>query len=211
MNRYTLKNSAGSEEEDFNLEMQWVADVRTGDKAAFRRIFEKYYEALLCFACRYAHTNADAEEAVHDVFLWVWDKRESWSVEGKLKTYLYRAVKYQCIDLHRRKTTGEKYLEEHLQYQKSDAHFYEPQFEFDQENFECHVRKAVEELPGRARLIYKLSRTDGLTYKEIAEVLEISIKTVESQMSRALGILRYRLSKYLTLLLTFKKVLDTFI
>lgn len=207
MNDQIYRDAAGSEGDEVNLERHWILEVRKGDRVAFRLIFEKYYESLTRFAFRYVHTNADAEGAVQDVFLWVWEKRENWLVEGSLKTYLYRAVKHRCLDLIRKNMMKEKYVSGQLEDQQTSPQYDESQTDFDSEKFEQLVKKAIESLPDRAKMVYKLSRSDGLTYNEIAKVLEISPKTVESQMSRALNTLRAELSKYVLFLFTIKNLL----
>lgn len=195
---------------ELNEEKQWIKAVRESDKEAFRKIFDTYYEPLLRFAYRYLKSNAEAEGVVQDVFLWVWEKREKWHVEGALKTYLFRAVKYKALDRLRQEDLKKKYTHERsLWQQKSVQPLVEIKGEADDEKFNRIAQEAIEDLPERARIIYKMSRLEGLTYNEIADVLEISPKTVESQMSRALDILRTKLSKYLSVLLMVKKVVDT--
>ncbi len=189
-----------------------IRSVREGSKNAFQNIFERYYEPLLSFAYRYLKNNADAEGVVQDVFLWIWENRESWSVDCSLKSYLFKSVKNQCLDYIRHDKTKNKYIREYsLEYSEPEISFTDKDSRFDDENFEQIVKSTIEELPERAKLIYKMNRLEGLTYIEIAEVLEISPKTVESQISRALNILRIRLSKYMGVLLAVKKVVDVLI
>lgn len=202
-------NSNGSESiSDFDCyaeEQGWIEGIRIGDKKAFRTMFEAYYDSLLRFAFRYVHSETIAEGLVQNVFLWIWNKREEWEVEGKLKTYLFRAVKYEAIDHLRHKRTEEQYIEKFSELRNP---YVDPQISYKSEESEfiSAARQAIEELPERARVVYKLSRLEGLTYKEIAEVLEISPKTVESHMSRALGFLRERLSKYLPAILVLDMI-----
>jgi RNA polymerase sigma-70 factor, ECF subfamily len=203
-------NSLEPDEWDEDVEKHWEEAVRNGDKVAFRNIFDTYYESLICFAFRYVKSKVDAEWAVQEVFLWIWEKRRDWNVEGTLKTYLFRAVKYKCLDLLRHEEVKAKYIREHTYRQeKSVPAQIEIEAEFDEEKFKRLAQAAIEELPERTRIIYKMSRQEGLTYHEIADVLEISPKTVESQMSRALNILRTRLSKYLGVLLIVRKLTDS--
>lgn len=185
-------------------QQKWVRAVRSGDEKAFRRIFETFYNPLLRFAYRCVHSEAIAEELVQDVFLWIWEKREEWKVEGKLQSYLFRAVKYKAVDYWRRERTRQRYRkkwsEDQQQYTSPELHFEEGK---EEDTFAGAVQQAIEELPGRSRIIYKLSRLEGLTYREIAEVLEISPKTVESHMSRALNFLREYLVRHNHVLLMF--------
>lgn len=190
-----------------NVEKRLIEAVRNSNKECYKQIFETYYEQLARFAFRYLKSSADAEEVVQDVFLWIWEKRRDWKVEGTLKTYLFRAVKYKALDRLRHEEVKKRYVQEQSFFREE---FVNPQTEgegkIDVERFNRIARNAIEDLPDRARVIYKLSRLEGLTYAEIAVVLEVSPKTVESQMSRALSILRKRLSKYLSAFLVIDMV-----
>lgn len=176
-------------------EEQCVQEIKKGNKVVFEQVFKFYYDSLLRFAFRYVESEVVAEGLVQDVFLWVWDNREEWNVEEKLSTYLYRAVKYKAVDHWRHERTKQKYMEDFSERTVSHT---EPQTidEAQEDKFVQHVQNAIEELPKRARMVYKLSRLEGLTYREIADVLEISPKTVETHMSRALDSLRKQLSEY---------------
>lgn len=165
-------------------------------------MFEIYYDPLLRFAFRYVRSEAIAEGLVQNVFLWIWENRQEWNVEEKLKTYMFRAVKYKAVDYWRHERTRQKYT---ARFSEEREHYISPGVNSKPEESEFiqAVQQAVEELPERPRMVYKLSRLEGLTYREIAEVLEISPKTVETHMSRALDFLRKRLAKYMPLLSVF--------
>lgn len=160
-------------------------------------MFETYYNPLLRFAYRFVKSESIAEGLVQDVFLWIWENREAWNVEGNLKTYLFRAVKYKAIDYWRKEQTKATFLEQ-LSFESENRSSLDlsQMYNEDVDEFAKAVQITIEELPERPRLIYKLNRLEGLTYLEIADVLEISVKTVESHMSRAIGILKNNLEKY---------------
>lgn len=199
--------SADPPESHRQQEHLWVEAVRRGDKRAFKEIFEIYYDHLTRFAFRFLQSGTDAEGVVQDVFLWIWEKREKWHVGGSLKTYLFRAVKHKALDRLRHEEVKKNYNREHSRRQEKSVYpETEIEGEIDEEKFTRAAQDAIEALPERARIIFKMSRLEGLTYKEIADVLEISPKTVESQMSRALDILRTNLSKYLNIVLAIKIV-----
>ncbi len=183
---------------DYQPEERWVEAVRQGEKEAFRLIFITYYDSLTRFAFQYLKSGTEAENVVQDVFLWIWEKREDWQVDGALKTYLYRAVKYKAMDYLRHEEVKRKYLREQSALERNpDNPAKKLEREIDEKKFVKATQDAIEELPERTRTIYKMSRIEGLTYNEIAQVLEISPKTVESQISRALETLRGSLAKYL--------------
>lgn len=177
-----------------------VNAVRRGDKHAFKSIFENYYNPLLRFAYRYVHSEAVAEGVVQDIFLWIWENRNTWTVEGKLKTYLFRAVKHRAIDKWRQKSTEDKYIEQYTVFLSSPRTEQKSIEESEDQEFFQAAQKAIEALPKKSRIVYKLNRLEGLTYQEISEILEVSPKTVESHMSRALKILRNRLSGWMPIL-----------
>ncbi|MCC5905340.1 MAG: RNA polymerase sigma-70 factor [Balneolaceae bacterium] len=187
---------------DNQSEKKWIKAVQRGEKEAFKMIFLTYYDHLTRFAFQYLKSATEAENVVQDVFLWIWEKREDWQVEGTLKTYLFRAVKYKAMDYLRHEEVKRNYLREHSFLDEISINpSMKIEQEIDKKEFIRVTQCAIEDLPERTRIIYKMSRMEGLTYSEIADVLEISTKTVESHMSRALDNLRLNLSKYLNVVL----------
>lgn len=183
-----------------NNEKQWIEAIGNGDEDAFENLFLTYYSLLCKFAWRYVRSAHIAEELVQDVFANIWEKKETLDPKGSIKAYLYQSVKNKALDHMRHQEVINKYLSERAKMEKKMV--YQESIQPEETAFLKAARQAIEELPERARQVYKLHRKDGLTYSEIAEVMEISPKTVESQMSRALNILRSRLSRYLPLLAT---------
>lgn len=187
---------------DYNIDSEqfWVANIRAGDERAFEILFRKFYAPLTRFAWRYVNSKAVAEELVQESFTNIWERRNEWYITGSLRSYLYKTVKNQCINhLHREKIIR-RFDTEWVHEQQTLAVDYseEPR---DRKIREA-ISKAVEELPGRSKMIYKLYRHDGLTYTEIADVMDISVRTVESQMSRTLQILRKKLADRLPAIVT---------
>ncbi len=172
-----------------------VRRIRGGDDRALEEVFRRYYAGMCFFVRRFVHAPDVAEELVQDVFFKLWSKRESLNDIDALKTYLYRAARNTALNhLRRRK------LEQN--WEEKEAQRGEPQSTggTDDATSSDEVRRAVvmaiERLPARCREIFLLSRDGGLTYGEIASTLGISIKTVETQMGRALKSLRLSLAKY---------------
>ncbi len=178
-----------------------IKAITKGNKDAFKIIFERYYNPLIRFAFRYVQCQSIAEGLVQDIFVWIWENRRSWTVDRNLKTYLFRAVKNRAIDYWRKESTYDKYVEDYSAYLSTFITESDTINEPEESDFVRAARIAIEELPNKPRMIYKLNRLEGLTYREIAEVLEISPKTVESNMSRALNSLRQKLSSYMPVLL----------
>ena len=122
------------------------------------------------------------------------------TIDSSVKNYFFRSVKNLCINLIKHNITKEKYLQNEITEQKSE-------FDADEAFIEIDLLKKIEEsinsLPKKRREIFRLSREEGLKYFEIAQKLNISIKTVETQMSLAIKYLREKLKKYHTFLLLF--------
>jgi RNA polymerase sigma-70 factor (ECF subfamily) len=176
-------------------EKDLVKSVRTGDEQAFERLFVRYYAELCRFASHFVSSRDVTESLVQDVFVRIWESRDGLDPEYGVRAYLFKAVRNEAI----------KYLEQQknrrvlLDRKLSAEHFVEEdaEDEFQYHELERAVQSALNALPERRRQIFDLSRQHGLTYHEIAKVLNISIKTVETQMSRALHMLEERLSVYL--------------
>lgn len=177
---------------DFD-DRRWIENVKKGDEKSFELLFKKYYMPLARFAWRYVNSKAIAEELVQDLFTTLWEKREEWDDrKGTVRSYLYKSVQNLSLNHQKHQRVKNEYDQQWMEQKEN------PEMEFRDEYREQQIRKAVakaiEELPERSKMIYKLHRYDGLTYPEIAEVMGISEKTVESQMTRTLKILRERLS-----------------
>jgi RNA polymerase sigma-70 factor (ECF subfamily) len=171
-----------------------VALIASGDRAAFETAFREHYAPLVRFAEGMLRSREAGEDIVQDVLLNLWRQRESLQVEDSLKAYLYRAVRNRALntirnDRVRRQAVPHLILEA--------PHGTSGESELIEGELETAARAAIADLPPRCREIFELSRFQGLRYSEIAERLGISIKTVETQMGRALKSLRERLAPLL--------------
>lgn len=172
-------------------EQQRIDRLRNGDREAFEHLFRQYYEVLCRFALDYVDPLRVAEDLVQDVFFELWKGRNTLEVECSLKAYLYAAVRHRALKHLRRKQTRNRWaengdLEKSVPTRVPDR----PEEALEHEEQKREVKQAIEALPKRRRRIFILSRRNDLTYSEIASALDISIKTVETQMSRALKFLR---------------------
>ena len=193
-----------------------VTDYRIllNGEEGFKRIFNSYYPRLLRFAQEYVGNN-DAEDVLQDVFLTLWEKKTALRVDTNLNAYLLTLVKSQCLDFLKHKKVADRYLANQMTVQQQEAAFnyyamskFEPE-QMDIESLERLAEKAISELPDQCRKVFELSRYEGLKYKEIAQRLGISVKTVESHMSQALKILRVTLKD--SFLVWFLYFLDNFV
>ncbi|WP_372634380.1 RNA polymerase sigma-70 factor [Fodinibius sp.] len=182
-----------------NNEKGWINRIRQGDERAFERLFKRYFYKLSRFAWRYVKSKAIAEELVQEVFADIWDKKKEWNPTSSLKLYLYQSVKHQALDYLKHEQVRGEYDPQWMEKREY------PTINFQDTRRQQQIREAIskeiEALPPRSKMTYKLHRHDGLTYEEIAEVMDVSVKTVESQMTRTLKRLRKRLSYLLPFLI----------
>ncbi len=171
----------------FDLE---AVKIRDGDIKAFERLYRFHCQTLIRFACQYVHDVSEAENIVQDVFLSLWENRSRIDPSRKLKTYIYTAVRNKALKALARKQTQKK----HQDGQKHEQiPVKQPDTLLEEEELKRDLNLAIDALPNRCREIFLMNRHDKLTYREIAGILDISIKTVETHMGRALKFLRRRL------------------
>lgn len=186
------KKDARNGSELSDSEKYIIKGIQKGDPQAFKMLMKKYFSELADFAYHYVKSSQTAKDVVQDVFANIWERKDSWHPNQSIKMYLYQSVKNEALKKIRDQKTEKKYIKAYSTERKSWRVF--PRELENADQFKKDVQRAIQELPDRARMAYKLHRRDGLTYKEIAKVMEISHKTVESQISRALKILRNKLS-----------------
>lgn len=175
-------------------DIQWVENIKKGDEKAFEILFKRYYSPLTRFAWRYVNSKAIAEELIQELFTILWEKKGEWDIEGEnsIRSYLYKSAKN--LALNHLKHQGIRDIYESDWMDQKEIPKIEYRDTYREEQIRIAIETAIEELPKRSKMTYKLHRHDGLTYEEIANVMDVSVKTVESQMTRTLKILRERLS-----------------
>jgi len=182
-----------------NTDSELFSQIRKGDKIAFEKIFRSYYSFLCSYANKYLKDTDVAEEIVQELFFQIWQKKDSLQITTSVKSYLFRSVHNSCINHIRQKTIHRKHeeiiLSENI---GSDAH--DPD-QHDEQGNEKIVRDAIDRLPTERRRIFIMSRFDELSYKEIAEKLRLSVKTVENQMGKALKFIRDELKDKIPLVI----------
>jgi RNA polymerase sigma-70 factor (ECF subfamily) len=165
----------------------------------FKQAFDTFYPRLLRFANGYVCNRFEAENIVQDVFLKLWEKRSLLQKDINLQAYLLTMVKNQCVDFLRHEQVVERNSVDWNSALQQEAAFsyyticrFNPE-QMDVESLERLVEKAINELPEQCRKAFELSRYEGLKYKDIADKMGISVKTVETHISHALKILRITL------------------
>lgn len=159
--------------------------VSSGDQRAFKRLFLDFYDHLFYFSNSFVKSREEAEEVVQDVFVSLWKRRATLEQIDNLSVYLYVAVRNLSINYLRR--SGFHYDHDlnqlDVSYVQSPS---TPEELMVATEIRQAVNKSIAELPPKCRLVYKLVKEDGLRYKEVAEILHISPRTVENQIGTAL-------------------------
>lgn len=180
------------------------ADISTGlpselsTPAAFEALFRSNYGPLCSYASHFLADPDAAEEAVQEVLVKVWMGRASLTITTSIESYLFRATRNSCLNIikHRKVQTGHAVYMAGAEPEESDP----ADMALLATELQGKIREAIERLPLGRRKVFVMSRYDGLTYAQIAEKLEISVKTVENQMGHALAALRDDLRDYLPLI-----------
>lgn len=171
--------------------------IRQGDVKAFETLFRAYYSILCHYATRYLKDTTEAEEIVQRLFVRLWENRKNLKIDSSVRNYLFRAVKNQCLNNLRHLQIKDEYLKAATSENDTDI---DEQVEEQAEMLRL-VEKAIASMPEKRQEIFRLSRQEGLKYREIAQCLSISVKTVETQISLALKTLRHSLKNHLSFFL----------
>lgn len=176
-----------------------VADISKSDEIEFN--FERYFKENYAGLCRYAFSfvwqKDAAEDIVQEMFFNIWKNHQSRQYSQINKAYLYKSVRNHSLNYLKRNKTANQYTV--IESMSGELNKITPENESENAELKNGIEKAIEKLPLRQREIFLLSRKNELTYKEIAVILHISVKTVEAQMGSALKSLRRCLSRFLPL------------
>lgn len=173
-----------------NGESNIIQGISLGRESAYRELFTEYYRPLSVFALKYVGDLETAMEIVQDFFVHLFQNRESLVINTSLKSYLYQAVRNRCLNHIRKNQSRRRHLDQYMAEQEHSEDMEAKVFETE---LEYRIFKIVEALPPQCKNIFTLSRVKGLSNGEIAEKLQISKRTVETQISSALKTLRTRL------------------
>jgi RNA polymerase sigma-70 factor (ECF subfamily) len=183
------------------LNTDLILGLKQGDAKSFEMLFHAVYPHLCAYANKFLSDIDEAEEIVQEVFFKLWKNRKDIDEDESLKGYLFTAVKNSCFHFLEHKKVKDKYstLLQHI-YKSS----WEENSTYEivvASELEKEFDKALKQLPSQCRKIFELSRLEGLKYAEIASQLNISQKTVETQMSRALQKIKLQLKDYILILI----------
>ncbi|HEY3403069.1 MAG TPA: RNA polymerase sigma-70 factor [Ohtaekwangia sp.] len=176
-----------------------LASLKNGDITAFEMLFKTFYQPLCNYAYTFIQDRDEAEEIVQSTFLSVWEKRDGMEIRTGVKPYLYAMVRNACLNVIKHEKIKQKHVTAELALAERSVESVSRTVMASE--LETRISEAMEKLPEQCRLIFKLSRFEELKYAEIADQLELSVKTVENQMGKALKIMREQLKDYLPLLI----------
>lgn len=162
--------------------------IKKGDPVALKKLFDTYYSGLCYFSFQFLKSKDLAQEAVSDVFLNIWLKRETIVITGKIKPYLYSAVRNQSINYLKKNNQEHQRVEPG--FSGANIFYMDTGLNIEQSELENYVEKVLQKLPEKRQLIFRMSRVDGLSYAEIAEILKISVNTVQNQMVKAVKFMK---------------------
>lgn len=170
-------------------------EIAKGCQKSFEALYRLFYAGLCKFAMQYVHQKESAEEVVNDVMIKIWNNREKLPKIENISVYLFTATKNQCLNYR------EKYSSLHIQpvtglheYELVNSNNVNEQLEWKEVYH--YLNKAIESLPTQCRTVFRLVKEEGFKYKQVAEILGISSRTVETQLVRAIKKLDVALSTY---------------
>ena len=175
--------------------------LRSGDEAAFTELYRRYWDRLYVVASHTLGSHQEAEEAVHDVFLKIWKMRETIVIRETPQQYLAVAIKYEVISRLRKQLRRRQLFEK---FEQGSVVINDPTGEFIREKeLLAELETTIRALPEKCQIVFRLSRGQGYSHREIAQELGLSENTIESHMSRALHTLRNRFQRLLFFFLFF--------
>ncbi len=154
--------------------------IREGDRLAFRHLFESYFTPLCRFMHLYVRETTIVEELALDIFTYVWENRKTLQITISIKAYLFQAARNKCLNMLRQKKLTVRLEDTDLDFAETNV------MSLETDELYQLIQEAVLALPDKCKEVFQLSRTENLTNQEIATKLNISVKTVEAQITKAL-------------------------
>ncbi|MEI6408079.1 MAG: RNA polymerase sigma-70 factor [Bacteroidota bacterium] len=178
------------------MEQQWLTALKAGDEGVLRLIFNRHYPLLLGDVYKIIQDTDTAKDIAQEVFVELWRKRSSIDIHTSLRAYLRRAAVNRALNFIK---SNRKYIfaepDDGLS-ESPEAEAFEIEAVDSNTEMESVLRQAIEGLPEKCRLVFSLSRFEQMSHKEIAMQLDISVKTIENQITKAMKILREVMIKH---------------
>ncbi|HWV75604.1 MAG TPA: RNA polymerase sigma-70 factor [Pseudosphingobacterium sp.] len=180
-----------------------VFQLRKKDHTAFTEIYKRYWRTLFIHAFKILKDEGEATDVVQDIFTALWTRADQWQLESTLNAYLYTAVRNRCLKAIAKGSRRETFVEELTSSFNEDTNTTDASLNVRE--FERLLEDGIKQLPPRMQQVYRKSREEGLTHKQIAEEIGITENSVKTTMHRTLNSLRIKLSTLLSLFLFFLK------
>jgi RNA polymerase sigma-70 factor (ECF subfamily) len=187
-----------------------IVSLRRGERSAYLEVYKDFYGVIYHLSLQYLHDRKISEEIVQDTFVKLWEIRETLNEQFNLRNFLYTITKNNCLNYLRNQKVALKhqqnlkYLE--LQFNYEALEKLGTYIEF--EELRQRIEGAIASLPSEIRDTFLLSRFEEMQYREIAEKLSVSVKTVEARMTKALKTLRIELKDYLPIICLISNILS---
>lgn len=169
--------------------------IKEGDIKSFENVFKLYYSGLMIYSFSITGRKDVAEEIVQDVFYKIWKDKENIQILHSIKSYLYGAVRKQSFQYCERQEVQERYRQKILSAEQN-THEENPEERFLIGELEEIINNTLKKMPLRRQQIFRMHRFNGKKYKEIADELSLSVKTIEAEMTKAYQALKNEIEKY---------------
>lgn len=173
---------------DLNSDIVLINRLRNGDESALTELYNKFWQSLFVSSYNVLKDRELCEDIIQDIFMNIWHNREKLEINISLKGYMYACARYQVFNQF--KKNKDKIHVELFEDLDKRFQYSTPETELMHEELLDQINSIVEALPEKCQLVYKLSREEQLSHKEIAERLDISTKTVENHITKALHVIR---------------------
>ena len=186
------------ESDNYNLNTDsklLINRLKRGEEAAYEMLFREYYQLLTVFANKYVRDIETSKEIVQDLFVHLYEKRNRLDINSSLKSYLFRSTQNRSINYINAQKIRNKYAE-HVKI-NTNLEDNSLENEVNKTELEHALYRAIDDLPPKCQTIFKMNRFEGLSNNEIAEKLSLSKRTIETQISKALKILRIKMKPFL--------------
>ena len=188
---------------DINNNKSIINALKAGEEYVFDAVYRHYFRRLCAFCSQYVSEQEEIEEIVQDTMMWLWENRATFvpDATSSLRQYLITSVKRRCFNVLRRQE--KEILEESSWFEQEQDAFYEFIDLSVVNELQSLIQEAIDELPSSYRQAFTMHRFQDKTRQEIAETLQVSIKTVDYRIQQSLKILRERLKDYLPILVIY--------
>jgi RNA polymerase sigma-70 factor (ECF subfamily) len=176
-----------------HIEYLLVASLKKGSRASFQKLYEMYSDRVFYFALKYMKSAQYAEDVTQSVFIKVWESREKINPAFDFRNYLFTITKNTIFNIHKR-NVNENIIKEQLKSRFDDT-YSKVENDFYLADIKSFIDDCVESFPETRKMVYRLSRNEGLSYKEISERLNINQKTIETHIRLVLKSIRKILKK----------------